>query len=877
MKISNYEILEKIGSGGMGSIYKARDLRLDRFAAIKILKTPSFEEKDSLLRFSEEAKVCSKMNHPNVIGVYDFDASGDPAYIVFELVEGMNLKEYFKQRREVTIDWILDVSVQLSLGLFHAHKLGVIHRDLKPANILFNESDVPKIADFGLAKMSGVTSSKTKTGMVLGTPLYMSPEQASEKSLDPASDIYSFGVILFEMLAGTVPLDGPNDMKILLAHLREPPPLVGDFNESLPKELDGLVDSLLEKKARKRPKNSRELAGSLRRVQGLLKSRGESDKKVVLGRLRNLPRPEVNRRRSRSRSRSSSSKTSSVVTEVASAIIAKTSGTLLSHCRMIALWSCILASFALLLHYYFYSGRGGLDYVVTGLSVPARGAKRALLHWRSNWRFNDPRVLLSSEGRKLSPTLADLRIKKLPSEGLFEHSILISGLIAASKHRLALMKPDGSKTLSCSFDTLEPELFHCRSSLGISEDGAVKFRIDGNKPFFCSSVKSQKYSVCKEFSFEEQQVARGERREVLLKSIDGEEETLDIAPLRTLEEELDKSWRSFERDYEKGAFFRYFQSPRRLNDLFHEFSIRYLTKVSSSVEERRVLQEFWGEVEDTLNGKAEWFSLLSPYLKGFEHVIAWSREHQSLAMASSRALLPLRLINGAAIYYNLENNDDWFPLLEARNSPLRFQRDEAIIADPAGSKNFILESVDGSSQSSSGAPLYVLSWQHPSADRYKDWYEKKHGREMPDLFFCRKGRMTLSKGDLAKMHEIELRLNTRSPWAHLLLVVEFIRSDFSAIFFENAEVHRWLKNRISEQERKMREGTLEPKTYSGRSEGDVVGGGLDDKYPKGLMRYNSIPKGVLFPGDNPVEIRVYAGPVDIHRSYSFFHMELCWR
>ena len=215
-----YELDRLLGEGGMGTVYLARDTKLGRPVALKILK-PSIVTKESLERFEDEARVCSQLSHPNVVALYDFDKSSHQPFMVFEYIEGTNL-------RKILLDSappkdLLQYLHQVCRGVEAAHKMGIIHRDLKPENVLV-ANDLVKIADFGLAKLAGVTSVKTKTGVLLGTPHYMSPEQILGKELSPTTDVYSLACIIFEAIEGSPPFIGDNAGAILNAHLKEKVP-----------------------------------------------------------------------------------------------------------------------------------------------------------------------------------------------------------------------------------------------------------------------------------------------------------------------------------------------------------------------------------------------------------------------------------------------------------------------------------------------------------------------------------------------------------------------------------------------------------------------------------------------------------------------------
>ncbi|MFQ6093669.1 MAG: serine/threonine protein kinase, partial [bacterium] len=211
--ISHYKIIEELGAGGMGTVYKAQDTKLDRFVALKFLSPHLSQDEEGKQRFIHEAKAASALDHPNICTIYEIDETkpgpGEPGgqmFIAMACYEGESLKEKI-EGGPLPLDQALDIAIQTAQGLVKAHERGIIHRDIKPANILITKDDSVKIVDFGLAKLSGRTMI-TKTGTTMGTIAYMSPEQARGAGVDQRTDIWSFGVMLYEMVTGQLPFKG---------------------------------------------------------------------------------------------------------------------------------------------------------------------------------------------------------------------------------------------------------------------------------------------------------------------------------------------------------------------------------------------------------------------------------------------------------------------------------------------------------------------------------------------------------------------------------------------------------------------------------------------------------------------------------------------
>jgi len=266
MFAGRYQIIEELGRGGMGQVYKVLDTHIDERIALKILLPGISEDTSTIERFSNELKIARQITHKNVCRMYHFGRDGDHHYITMEYVSGENLKSFIKRSGQLTVGKAVFIGLQICDGLDEAHKLGVVHRDLKPHNIIIDEEGNAKVMDFGIAR-SLKTRGITGTGSVIGTPEYMSPEQAEGGEVDPRSDIYSLGVILFEMVTGTPPFDGETALSVAMKHKSEPPPNPKSFNEDIPAGLNRLILKCLEKDKAKRYQTVRDLRSELESIQ----------------------------------------------------------------------------------------------------------------------------------------------------------------------------------------------------------------------------------------------------------------------------------------------------------------------------------------------------------------------------------------------------------------------------------------------------------------------------------------------------------------------------------------------------------------------------------------------------------------------------------
>jgi eukaryotic-like serine/threonine-protein kinase len=264
-KLGRYEIIGVLGQGAMGVVYKARDPLLDRIVAIKTINMALEQEEmaEYKARFEQEARAAGGLNHPNVITIYDIASSGDIAYMAMEFLEGRELRTLLVSGRPLPVAQAIDIAAQVADGLSYAHDKQIVHRDIKPANIMILQDGRAKITDFGIARMRS-SQVKTETGMVLGSPKYMSPEQVMGQRADGRSDIFSLGVMLYEMLTGASPFSGDSITALMFQTLNTIPAAPRAMNPEVPEMLNFVVAKALAKKLDERYQNTVDLAADLR-------------------------------------------------------------------------------------------------------------------------------------------------------------------------------------------------------------------------------------------------------------------------------------------------------------------------------------------------------------------------------------------------------------------------------------------------------------------------------------------------------------------------------------------------------------------------------------------------------------------------------------
>ena len=261
-----YEVLDRLGAGGMAIVYKAKDLLLNRVVTIKVLREQFVSDEDFIRRFRREAQSAGSLSHPNIVSVYDVGKEGDTEYIVMEYVEGRNLKEIIREYAPLTTDQSINLGRQITKAIQNAHEHHIIHRDIKPHNILVTAEGHAKVTDFGIARAVS-SATVTHTGDIIGSVHYLSPEQAKGLVSNEQSDIYSLGIVLYELITGKVPYDGETPITIALKHLQEQPILPSKINPLVDKEFEAVIMRAIAKSPEQRYKSAKDLLEDLNHIQ----------------------------------------------------------------------------------------------------------------------------------------------------------------------------------------------------------------------------------------------------------------------------------------------------------------------------------------------------------------------------------------------------------------------------------------------------------------------------------------------------------------------------------------------------------------------------------------------------------------------------------
>jgi serine/threonine-protein kinase len=284
-----YEVEELVGTGGMSSVYRARDRLLERHVALKVLHPHHATDEEFVERFRREARSVAQLSHPNIVTVIDRGDDDGRQFIVFEYVDGENLKEIVVREGALPVRRALELALQVARGLAFAHAQGLVHRDVKPQNVLMNGDDQAKVTDFGIARSVDVEAGVTQTGTVLGTSSYIAPEQAGGGDITRQTDVYSFGVVLYELLTGEVPFPGDSFVAVAMKHINEPPPDVRELRPDVSPRLAAAVERALAKDPGERFASMDDLVAELSACLAELDSQDDPDATMIVAPGR--PRP----------------------------------------------------------------------------------------------------------------------------------------------------------------------------------------------------------------------------------------------------------------------------------------------------------------------------------------------------------------------------------------------------------------------------------------------------------------------------------------------------------------------------------------------------------------------------------------------------------
>ena len=891
----------------MGTIFKATHLELDRPAAIKFLDAAGFASHDAVARFRDEARVCARMHHRNVVELFDFDLDCDRPYMVFEFIDGHSVKDMIDARMSVKISAICRLVAEICHGLQHAHSQGIVHRDLKPENILVTRQKAVKVADFGLAKMGGVTAVQTRTGVVLGTPVYMSPEQAAEKPPTPRSDLYSIGILLFELLAGTPPFDGPSDMDVLLKHLKSPPPKITDLVPFICKPLDNLVLALLQKEPEKRPESAAFVAKVLLACAEVRGDWKPDERSVILGCREGLlrgskvgqrpipqnggtARPSVaesssvtrasqigqrakaRRPRSLASSRASASSRSSLpdsstnVTKL-SIISDQSIFTTSDGRRKLVLYLPALAVILIVLSYaYSILSPTSSDFRTGKLEVIGRGSNAVVVSFLASKRVEKPRLVISLKNTKAAilHSMDKPLITEIKGDLPYQHRVLVKGLKAENDYTLALRLPNEKTTLPRPFSTSPASRFHPVTQLHLTEAGELQVTFLGKKDFSVKvadekNVASKRRTYVKEFSqhYDAETVRNNTTIKIVLKSIDGEDKVINARALSLLRDEFDHVFALLKTDRKSEHFFSMWSGGGRVNELFNDFGNRYVKNLNSkTIDPKKVVSTFWKQVETKLQKECNWYKRLQRILPGVPWLLRLPDLPEDLRQAISLSLVALELIDGSAGSFKIPGNSAWVPYISPSNRPYRLGYGSPLLPEAEKEFNFNHNAVI-MMMGLAFVPLYDL--EEPAFKRMlvKNPKRSALGNQILTL--------DLSSLDLAEFGAAELELRARVTSNPAMVIFIDLNGSFVATYRMRKEdfdeyVDSWIKENKSYTDVLM---FLMSKPFANMDGLSESCRRADNMFPKQHKSYyHKIPLSCLLPKRNRVKLYAYMAPSD---------------
>ena len=838
-----YTVLGKLGSGANGVVLHGRQQALQREVAIKLLHLETMDPQ-ALQRFEDEARASAKLNHRNIVGVIDCNFSCQQPFIVFEYVDGHNLLDY------VTINKLslsmldkLDLMIAAFDGLAYSHSQGVVHRDIKPENIMVDKAGLVKITDFGLAKQHG-SKVRTKTGIIVGTPQYISPEQVTGHKATAASDVYSMGVSLFEVISGKRPYDGDNIVDIIRMHVREPVPHLRSYVLEAPAALDDLVTRCLAKKPESRP-SSKEATRLLRRV-----------KKSPLKTERTQRHPSLRSKASTSPMLSSNAATmplgSSAITEPPKA--------------RLRFWAALGAAglFLVFIAYLLWGGQKG---VIRNFSVVATGEKSCIVKWQANYECKKPSFSVTSSNSADQANISVLitnseKTVTADGESLIQYVARLSGLKSQSSYQVSMDKPDGSHTMAHKSRTVLPyKDFRVKAVSEMVADGNVIVQLRSSQNFslacpgmfagdYGPTIYDSKYKI-------ETKINKliGKEFQITATSVDGSIKRIrNLAGLLKLA--LMPIYHSFldERNRRRGT------RPKWLSDPLRNYGDR-LRAGEGSDELSKTLKQIELNTERLLAKNTSWFRPLSRNIGGIKKILEDDDIDFETRRYVDRAMIPLEIVDGMAVKYFVDSSKWWSGLTQPEKRAIPIKLDSPHISNPI--KTYGFDNSEGDEVPCFILdPLDQLNINLPPAMRRAT--EKK--------------RLKLNLVGLAglKAKEAEICVRVRSCYTSMIVDLNINDDEYSlSVRDRSAKLLRSYESAINDPRNTAINLQIItsgfPKTIDAFRK--MTRDFQLDTSPVDRRMYVKIPVSCLKEGENTVEIRIFTG-LDFLEGLAFHELEL---
>ncbi len=844
--VQNYEIIKRLGSGANGVVLLGQQRDLKRNVAIKLLHLETMDPQ-ALQRFGDEARVCAKLNHKNVVGVIECNFQCRPPYIIFEYVDGHNLLDYVEiNRLNLSMLDKIDLMIAAFAGLAYSHSQGVVHRDIKPENIMVNKNGVVKITDFGLSKKGSVSKVRTKTGVIVGTPHYISPEQVMGKRATSASDVYAMGVSLFEIIAGKRPFDAENIVDIIRKHVKEPAPHLRSYVLDAPVALDELVGRCLHKKPEKRP-TSKEAARKLRRIKSAPVRRDRTQKQPSLG---------------------ASKKASALLSSNAATMAVSDSAAPSPQPDRRKLFAGILGLFGLVLFIIVFSGLfGSASYEVKDFSLVASGAKSCVFSWQANWRDETPSFTVTKgkgDSSKTAVLVSVVDISSVQKDGkeYFTHVVRLSGLKSENEYTISLKKPDGNLTMSHRARTVKPHKdFRVRTTGEMVIDGklilllrsAQRFSINGPS-FFDGKTGHDRFESNYKLTAHLSDLV-GKEFVLLLTSVDG-----DMKKVKNLAGLLELLIAPLHQDFLEERNRRSGQRPKWLSDPLRQYGDS-LRKMNDDKKLAAAIARIEPAVNKLLAKNTSWFRPLERILGG----VTWLLSDGKISFPSrrilDRALIPLEIVEGMAVKYKIDSSKWWNGIVLPEKRPFPLKYNEPWIKDP-------IKVVKFDKPDSYNVPCFILD--------PLDQMNAHFPRTVED-FACQKTvRLEISGFHALRAREAELAIRVRSCYTSMVTNLNINDYAFTSSFRDRHVEYMERYEGYSNEPQNMAVN-LEVIT-SGFPDSPAKISVLTDKFdlktsPVDRTIYVKIPVSCLKEGENEIELKIFSG-LDFLEGLAYQEMSL---
>jgi len=828
--LGRFRLLELVGKGGMGEVFRARDGSSDEVVALKVVRSDRKSELTILKRFQREFQAMAAVRHPNVIRLFEIGEDGGDAYFTMEYVDGRSLEAVLTERPYEARPGV-DVGIQLCKGLAAVHDGGMCHRDVTPSNVMVTVDGTVKLMDFGLVKPLEQTATElTKTGTVVGTFVYLPPEVLRGKPADYRSDVYQAGVTLYQALTGTPPYAPEDILTMARGRPLDPPPALHLVCRGADPHLSGIVAKAMAFEPRHRYQRAVDFATALDRW------------------LKGLPR------------------TSSAAIEP----YRPTSAGRRSWRPLLGLVPLVLVIAIILRH---LGGGATPDYRVDGPTVEARGTRAVVLSWKASWRDERPTVVVTDTGGAEVTTAATGRSTVAVDGERFVHRLTLTRLAAGTRYHVAVQKPDGTRTLARSFETLAATAFDCEPAVALDERGRLVVTVAGSVPFAVEldpaplllDPRPAGHGVVVDRRWSATYGLAGVVDGTLTwrcTSIDGDRRDVRLSAPAALGRALDEVWQAFLDERASGAFHGCFAGDGgRRNSLMHELAVQFAR--AASVDERnRVRDDAWRRMTERLTERSRWYRRLVEVLPGMAEVGRHETLYAAVRDRWQRALLPLDLVDGAARWFGLPHHPAWQEFLALDRRPYPMAAGPAPRSPGAVAVDLVWQTTDR-------LPWTVLvDPRHPTAGTFvppsgRAWLEPQHFR-----------------GDLAGpavegCHRCELEVRLRAVYSGMVPVVAFDADRLVALPPRDDDAAA-LDEHLQRTGGHTKLGMLMLDDAFGdpARRGETLPAMDSLMLPNEVIYRHAVPRDWLRPGTLEVTLSLYTGPVEECRPVSVTGMRL---